>query len=205
MINVTGFFRDPGTFDFLKSKVFPAIFGGRRSDDDLRVWVPGCATGEEVYSIAICLMEYLGDEAVATPVKFFGTDIREDAIARARTGFYLANISTEVSAERPASAGAIDKPDRAASLPPSVLEVQREVDRVVVSRAVPSGVVIDKNLEILQFRGDTGRYLKPAPGIASLNLLKMAREGLLTELRNAVTEAQNTGVTVTRGDAQERA
>ena len=57
LIKVTSFFRDPDVFDYLKAKVFPAMLEHRAVDDPVRIWVPGCATGEEVYSIAICLME----------------------------------------------------------------------------------------------------------------------------------------------------
>jgi two-component system CheB/CheR fusion protein len=76
--------------------------------------------------------------------------------------------------------------------------LQREADRVVLARYGPAGVVVDESMNILQFRGHTGPYLEPSPGVASLNLLKMAREGLLVELRKAVIQAKTDNATVRR-------
>lgn len=64
------------------------------------MWVPGCATGEEVYSIAIALVEYLGERLTPESIQLFGTDVSEAAIEKARTGIYLDTIAQEVSAER---------------------------------------------------------------------------------------------------------
>jgi len=69
-------------------------------------------------------------------------------------------------------------------------DAQREADRILLARYVPSGVLVNDELDVLQFRGDTGFYLAPAPGKASLNLLKMAREGLMVPLRAAVQRAR---------------
>ncbi len=100
LINVTGFFRDQETFQSLVEKVFPVIMENRPADEPIRIWVPGCSTGEEPYSIAICLLEYLGDRATNTPIQIFATDISDMAIDKARSGIYLENISAEVSKER---------------------------------------------------------------------------------------------------------
>src|SRR6185295_13803204 len=75
-------------------------------------------------------------------------------------------------------------------------DVQKEADRILLARYVPPGVLVDAGLEILQFRGDTAPYLAPAPGKASLNLLKMAREGLVVALRAAINKARKAGTSV---------
>jgi two-component system, chemotaxis family, CheB/CheR fusion protein len=100
LIRVTHFFRDPEAFDALRSLVFPRLCEGRSSKESLRIWVPGCATGEEVYSIAITLMEYLGERLGAFPIQIFGSDLSESAIEKARAGLYLNTIAEEVSPER---------------------------------------------------------------------------------------------------------
>nr|WP_284506331.1 chemotaxis protein CheB [Caballeronia sp. INDeC2] len=99
LIQVTEFFRDPETFEVLTQTVFPRLMSDEASTA-LRIWVPGCATGEEVYSIAICLLEYLSDRAQAPSVQFFGTDISPEALDTARTGRYIENIARNVSPER---------------------------------------------------------------------------------------------------------
>ena len=100
LITVTAFFRDPEHFDELKSLVFPALTENRRSENAIRIWVPGCATGEEAYSIAICLVEYLDAHNLSIPIEIFATDISEVAIAKARAATYREGQVTEVSAER---------------------------------------------------------------------------------------------------------
>ncbi len=85
LIRVTGFFRDPESFDGLRERVFPSVREGRSPKDPIRIWVPGCASGEEVYSIAIALAEYLGERLSATGIQIFGTDVSEPAIEKART------------------------------------------------------------------------------------------------------------------------
>lgn len=100
LIRVTEFFRDPETFEALTHNVFPRILGERRAGLPVRIWVPGCASGEEVYSIAICLAEYLGPRLADTPVQIFGTDISLDALETARVGRYIENIARNVSVER---------------------------------------------------------------------------------------------------------
>ena len=80
----------------------------------------------------------------------------------------------------------------------TALDVQKEADRLVLSRYSPVGVVIDEALSVLQFRGRTSAYLEPAPGLASLDLLKMLREGLLAEVRSAINQARAENNVVTR-------
>jgi two-component system, chemotaxis family, CheB/CheR fusion protein len=311
LIHVTRFFRDPEVFEALASQVFPALVHDRPPEVPIRMWVPGCSSGEEVYSLGISLLEALGDRADSTPIKLFATDLSEPTLAGARAGKYPRNIAADVSEERlrrffleedggyrirkslrdlcvfarhdmtrdppfsgldlvscrnvliylePAlqrralplfhyalgdrgtlvlgsseSLGALEDHFTVVdakhkiyakkavanrllftawtgNVPPGeqairlertqqvvrVPDTQREADRLVLARYGPPGVVIDENGDILQFRGQTGSYLAPAPGTASLNVLKMARQGLLIELRAALAEARLTGKAVRR-------
>ncbi|MHB8745246.1 MAG: chemotaxis protein CheB, partial [Gammaproteobacteria bacterium] len=100
LIRVTSFFRDAETFEALAETVFPHLLAGRSPQTPLRIWVPGCATGEEVYSIAICLVEYLGELFPQTPIQIFGTDVSHTAIEIARAGVYIENIARHVSEDR---------------------------------------------------------------------------------------------------------
>jgi two-component system CheB/CheR fusion protein len=100
LINVTGFFRDPSAFIALKKKVFPRLAKEKAPGAPIRVWVPGCSTGEEVYSLAICLHEFLGKNVTAKSLQIFGTDISEAMVMRARLGQYPAGIASQVSPER---------------------------------------------------------------------------------------------------------
>jgi two-component system CheB/CheR fusion protein len=100
LIQVTRFFRDPESFQALADKVFPGIVKDRSSEGSIRIWVPGCATGEEAYSVAIALLEHLGDDAGATPIQIFATDVSDKAIDRARSGSYPDSINEDVSAQR---------------------------------------------------------------------------------------------------------
>ena len=305
LINVTSFFREPEAFEALGSLVFPAITRERALDDPIRIWVPGCASGEEAYSIAISLLEFLGDRSVNFPVQVFATDVDERVINQARTGFYpeaaLADVSPErlrrffikvsggyqvskairdacvfakqnlikdppfsrldliscrnvliyfgpvlqkkvipifyfalkpegflllgksealgafmdlfslvdkrykiytqksLGGVRAAAAFAPDHPSRALiagsgpekarDIATGVPDLVRAADRLVMARYAPAGVIIDETMKILHFRGQTGAFLEPAPGEASLNLLRMVRKGLGVELRAAVHEA----------------
>ncbi|MGA2116735.1 MAG: chemotaxis protein CheB [Bryobacteraceae bacterium] len=97
LITVTQFFREPGIFEELKNKVFPALVENRTSEDPIRIWVPGCATGEEAYSIAMCLMEFLDGADVHVPFEIFATDISDTAIEKARAGIYAGATLAHVS------------------------------------------------------------------------------------------------------------
>jgi two-component system CheB/CheR fusion protein len=97
LIMVTEFFREPETFAALRERVFPAILQDRTADAGVRLWVPGCASGEETYSLAITLLEVMGAQAVDVSVKIFSTDISEPGLARARRGLYAESISSAVA------------------------------------------------------------------------------------------------------------
>ena len=311
LINVTNFFREPETFELLKKKVFPQWLPDRPPQTPVRVWVPGCSTGEEAYSLAIALLEFLGPRLAEVPVQIFASDISEPALRQARSGIYPAGIAADVAPERlrrffaphdggyqiskqarelcifarqdvtrdppfskldlvscrnlliyfgPAlqkrvlptfhyalrpgghlllgssetiggfadlfasvdhrhklyarkpvarrldvelpPAGRVEKiavPGSAAPVVRGVgFDFQKEADRLVLGRFAPAGVIVNERLDVLQFRGHTGPYLEPAPGTASLNLLKMAREGLLADLRTAFNEARRGHAAVVR-------
>lgn len=100
VISVTSFFRDPEVFSVLKDELLPKLLQGRAQHAPLRVWVPGCSTGEEVYSLVITLLEYLGEKAPGTPMQVFGTDISDAGIEHARAGIYPESIEADVSPER---------------------------------------------------------------------------------------------------------
>ncbi|MGF1938472.1 MAG: chemotaxis protein CheB [Nostoc sp. ChiQUE02] len=100
LIHVTYFFREPEAFELLKEQVFPSIMQNKSVGLPIRIWVAGCSTGEEVYSIAISLLEFLSDTVTSPPIQIFATDISEIAIEKARTGIYPENQMVEVSPER---------------------------------------------------------------------------------------------------------
>ena len=317
LINVTSFFRNPEVFDSLHEVVYPKIIADRSSSEQVRVWVPGCSTGEETYSHAISLVETLSDLRLEIPIQIFGTDLSENAIQKARAGIYKEAIANEVSevglrrffhkvpagyqisksirdmcvfarqnvfsdppfsrmdliscrnvliylspvlqkkvipifhyALKPngfllvgntegllgsgaeifdlvdrkskiyqkkavpspvtfgltisgheAAEGRPEKPhppgkeDELAKTP---ADVQREADRLLLTKYVPSAVVVNDDLEILQSRGKTNRYLELPTGRASLNLLKMARAGMLYELRGLIEKARKNSIPVSK-------
>ncbi len=307
LINVTSFFRNPGVFDAMKTSVFPNVMSNRHGDTPIRIWTPACASGEETYSVAIALLEYLGEKAQQTSIQLFGTDVSETSIAKARAGSYPENIQGDVSPERlrrfftkrdggyrisksirdmcifaqhnllndppfsqmdiiccrnlliylepvlqskvislfhysakpngylilgssegvgavgnlfatvershkifvkrgaaarqvvtfllnphsdRAEYGAMRLPPKQADSAWSYLEAQKEFDRRLLAQYVPAAVFINDDMEIIHTRGNVSRYLKLAPGRASLNIVKMAREGLLHDLRNAILRAK---------------
>ena len=100
LIRVTSFFRDQGTFEILAAKVIPQLFDGKMADGTVRVWVPGCATGEEAYSLAILLREHLDSLSAAPKVQLFATDIDESAITTARHGRYPKSLLEGLSKQR---------------------------------------------------------------------------------------------------------
>ena len=100
LIGVTHFFRDPEAFVTFEQRVVPRLFEHKGTEDQIRVWVPGCATGEEAYSIAMLLSEY-GDQLTELPhIQVFATDLDEQAIAAAREGVYTAADVVDVSEKR---------------------------------------------------------------------------------------------------------
>ena len=100
LISVTRFFRDPEAFAFLKEKILPELWKNRTSASPVRVWVVGCATGEEAYSIAIIFKEYMEENSVDSTVQIFATDIDGEAVENARAGVYPEGIAVDVSEER---------------------------------------------------------------------------------------------------------
>ncbi len=100
LINVTEFFRNPEAFQALKEEVFPKLLENRGPGVPIRIWVPGCSTGEEVYSIAIALIEYLGNKYSQMPILIFASDVSDEAIYKARLAEYPETISKNVSSER---------------------------------------------------------------------------------------------------------
>ncbi|HME45299.1 MAG TPA: chemotaxis protein CheB [Syntrophorhabdales bacterium] len=100
LINVTSFFREPEAFEVLKKTVLPELLHDKPSDYTIRVWVPGCATGEEAYSIAMLIREYAEETHRDYRVQMFATDIDEESIAQARSGFFPSNIALDVPADR---------------------------------------------------------------------------------------------------------
>ena len=88
LINVTSFFRDPEAFEVLKEKIFPRLVEHRAPDEPVRIWVVGCSTGEEAYSIAMAFTEFAGEGADHIPVQIFATDLNQKGIEKARAGLY---------------------------------------------------------------------------------------------------------------------
>ena len=307
LINVTSFFRDPEAFVVLKQEILPQLFADKPEDYVFRVWVAGCASGEEAYSIAMLLREFMDETEREFKVQIYATDLDDDAIAVARAGLYPPNVAADLSPERlrrffvkedagyrikkavremvvfaiqnvikdppftkldlascrnlmiylepelqdrliPAFHYAL-KPGGVLFLSPSESigrhpelfsplsrkwKIYRAVHSATAARALmagdfswattagargtkeatarvkesnlaeltrrmllqtyaPASVVVDAKGNILYVHGETGKYLRPAPGQASLNVVDMAREGLQQELRPALSAAASHG------------
>src|SRR5262249_18436426 len=93
LIHVTRFFRDPESYKALAETVFPHFLENRKDDQPVRIWIPGCATGEEAYSVAIALLEFMEENNRNLPIQIFATDISEPAIDFARAGLYPPSIA----------------------------------------------------------------------------------------------------------------
>ena len=100
LISVTNFFRDPEAFDVLERNVIPKVFARKQAGEQVRVWVPGCASGEEAYSIAILLAEHAAKQGVSQSLQLFATDIDEESLADARQGRYPESVAVDVSEAR---------------------------------------------------------------------------------------------------------
>jgi two-component system CheB/CheR fusion protein len=321
LIGVTSFFRDPSTFATLGREILPRLVATKAAGSPIRVWVPGCSTGEEVYSLAICLLEFLAEDSLTVPpIHLFGTDLNPRAIKSARAGLYSSDALRALSPARldhfflcvngcyqirkavrelcvfaqhnllkdppfsrldllscqnvliylePVAQRKVIQTFHYALSPHGVLllgpsetigtgsdlfahagehkrqlyvkkatsawshvvrdvrrstrgpapdpgeqecsmaheegkrefDLQQETDRLLASFA-PASVVIDAEMDILHFRGDTNPYLRPAPGRASLNLFKMARAGLDLDLRTALSKARKSGQPVKKEGIQ---
>ena len=100
LINVTAFFRDPKVYAFLSDKIVPALIAERSSDRPVRLWIAGCSTGEEAYSLAMLFLERIAADKLGVKLQVFASDIDAEAVATAREGLYPASIEADVSAER---------------------------------------------------------------------------------------------------------
>ena len=303
LVSVTGFFREPKTFQAIESSILPLLLKNRARGETIRVWAPGCSTGEEAFSIAMTLAEYLDSHHLNNPVQIFATDVNDRVLQKAREGvyrdvhgvplrllrryFHRVDASYQVNkqirgtvvfakqnvvADPPFSKmdliicrnlliyltpvlqkkllpilhyslkpggflvlgdfESIDgfsnlfksvdkkrkiylKKEMPAILAPILLEpgmssmgpehkqtnksqtspeadVSREVDRILLGKYSPSSVIVNDDMEVIQFRGRTGFFLEPAPGKPNLNVLNMVREGLMGPLRAAIHHAKGT-------------
>jgi len=312
LISVTGFFRDPAAFEALREKVFPKLIQQPR-DEPVRLWVVGCSTGQEAYSLAIALTEFSEKTGRSRKLRIFATDVNESLLQKGRAGLYTKAVLSDMSQERlrrffvPEDGGyriakflremvifakqnligdppfsrmdfvscrnvliyldqelqqrilpifhyalrpagflflgqsesigplvgdfeivdkrykifskkvgirtplhyssrqpaekkeaAIHQVPAAQEVIPSQLSTQREADRVTIGRFAPAGVLINNQLQVLQFRGDTSPFLSQPAGAASFHLLKMAREGLMLPLRGAITKSKKNNELVRR-------
>ncbi|HZM37380.1 MAG TPA: CheR family methyltransferase [Burkholderiales bacterium] len=117
LINVTSFFRDPPAWDLVRDRVIPDILGAKGEHDPVRLWSAGCASGEEAYSLAILLLEAMGEEGFTRRVKIYATDVDEEALREARLGAFTARDMAAVPAElreryfRPAGARHVFRPE----------------------------------------------------------------------------------------------
>lgn len=100
LINVTSFFRDPEAFRVMESKAISELMASKKEGDTIRLWVPGCSSGEEVYSLAMILREVMESMGKYFEIQIFGTDIDDDTIKSARKGSYLESIKLDVSQKR---------------------------------------------------------------------------------------------------------
>src|SRR2546426_2231585 len=321
LIHVTSFFRDPDAFEVLKTEVFPTILKHRSPEEPIRIWVPGCSTGEETYSYGISLLEFLGGRKASIPIQLFGTDLSQLGIEKARAGTYPESIAADVSPEQlrrffvkveggyriaktirdmcvfarqnllqdppfsridiiscrnvliyfgpvlqkrvmpifhyalkpraflilgrsegvvgtasdlfelmdrkykiycrkstsarlhldfaasqfPLEAGNLAT-DREASRKSEggarLFELNKEADRILLAKYAPVAVVINEDMEVVQSRGHVGLYLELAPGRTNLNVLKMAREGLLFDLQASINKARKEGVPVRKENVE---
>jgi two-component system, chemotaxis family, CheB/CheR fusion protein len=314
LINVTRFFRDTGVWDSLRSIVFPVLVQDRPQGRPIRIWCAGCSTGEEAYSLAIAILEFLSQNGLDTPVQIFGTDASDQSVETARAAIYPDTIAGEVSADRlrryfvkvdrgyqvskrvrdacifarqnlasdppfshidilscrnvmiyftqtlqrqamltfhyalepggymmlgmseglrgygeafstvdrkhkiymktgsnlphefdPPRHYTVSQPfgiSRAAS--PETerhiwpeLELQRAADRIVLARFGPPGLIIDDRMNVIQSRGQTSAFIEITAGAVTWNLLRVLRENLGSEVRDAVQRALRESVPTT--------
>ncbi|MFW6368926.1 MAG: CheR family methyltransferase, partial [Spirochaetota bacterium] len=133
LIGVTQFFRDPEAFDALEQQVLPMLFSGRDEGEAIRVWVPGCSTGEEAYSLAILLQERIESQSRHDQIQIFATDIDSEAVRIAREGRYPGNIRANISEER-LSRFFTPEPAGDSGIPPAYRVNERVRDLIVFSK-----------------------------------------------------------------------
>jgi two-component system CheB/CheR fusion protein len=304
LIPVTSFFRDPKIFENISQTVLPQLVKDKSSVNALRIWVAGCSTGQEAYSIAMCICEYLSDKISTVRVQIFATDLSEKSITKARLGIYnkseieglseyrihefftKTNGNYQVkkrirdmcvfakhnflkdppfakldliscrnvliylepflqkkaftvfhyalnrkgylwlgksesignSSEYFLPVGKSEKIFTRKSFPGRFMNIasesreetlrekdhtthlperkaddfQKDADDILLAKYTPPGVIVNDQFDIVQFRGSTGDFLEASPGKASLNVLKMARDGLSFEVRNALQRSKTT-------------
>ena len=307
LISVTNFFRDTQSFEFLCNTIFPKLIDTKSISEPFRIWIAGCATGEEAYSMAICLQEQLGDKAAAMKIQIFATDISETAITKARTGIYRPTELTGISSSRleqffskidgsyqvskiirdmcvfahhnllkdppfskidlvscrnvliylepvlqkralttfnyslnddgylmlgksetigsntdifkafnsaekiyqrkgplgrfmmvnsPGREKTFREIDKNTQKDGESKDVFKIADEVMLTNFMPASVLVNEKFDIVQFRSITEMWLVPPTGKPSYNILKMAREGLVFELRNLLHLAAKSPVPV---------
>jgi len=311
LIPVSYFFRDSTIFELLSETILPLLLKNKKEDESIRIWTAGCSTGEEAYSLAICLHEYISEKAPGTKVQLFASDISENVITKARAAIYnkqdLQNVSEArllkyfvkseghyhisktiremcvfavhnflkdppfakmdliscrnvliylnpflqkkamtafhyalkengilflgKSESATAHANLFEQivknqkiyarksvPGRYVPLAFEPAEVvapekytfrkkitseeifQTTAHNILFNTYTPAAVIIDEHKEIVHFHGDTGPFLVPSPGKPNFNILKMAREGITFELRNALIKIKETREKVYKED-----
>lgn len=308
LINVTSFFRETETFQFLKTNLLTKLLKSKTPDETLRIWVPACSTGQEAYSIAMIIAELQDNKTDKIPVQIFATDLSEEAIRNARNGEYsqsdvdsipkkylsrfftkegdnyrivkdlrdmcifaphnilrdppfsrmdfvsccnlliyfdsaaqkkvfaslhfalndggylmlgkaesigttsqlftLINNKFKIYSRKnnlgvrklleltprftrtTMSSKKTNTPSKSVSV--NQESIENAIDSTLLSTYMPACAVVNKDMEILQFRGPVSSYLEHASGKASLNILKMARPEFAFELRNAINKAIET-------------
>ncbi|TDS12367.1 CheR family methyltransferase [Sphingobacterium paludis] len=298
LIPVTSFFRDLSAFEALTRKILPQLMQSKKTDEPIRIWVTGCSTGQEPYSIAMALEEHFGERLSQQRVQIFATDISEKSVKKARSGSYSKKELTGLSAQhlsryfeksndqyivkkrirdlcvfavhsflkdppfarmdliscrnvmiyfkpflqkkalttfhyalrdkgllwlgKSETAGtasdffqALDKKNKFYTRKSvtrkyitvmgerkesaykenndilrkndmKVEDYQKSADELMLNKYMPVSVVVNEQFDIVQFRGSSAKFLEPPSGKATFNLMKMAKEGLSFELRNAL-------------------
>ena len=100
LIGVTSFFRDPHVFESLQREVFPGLVKDRTADKSVRIWVSGCSTGQEAYSLAMAFLEFTAKAGINVPLQIFATDLNDAMLERARAGLYANGLMRNISKER---------------------------------------------------------------------------------------------------------
>jgi two-component system, chemotaxis family, CheB/CheR fusion protein len=314
LINVTAFFRDPDTLEYLKKTLLPKIIKTKASGESIRIWIPACSTGEEAYSLAITVTEILSDRKQNIPIQIFASDLSEVAIAKARIGLYSKSDVADVSPKllqrfftKIDGSFRINKvirdmcvfaPHNIFSDPPfsrldlvsccnlmiylepvlqkkllstfhyslktdgllvlgksetlgtsshlfSQIEKKykvfikkndatnkvkfelnyrvadpegaktvrhtatplgqireasfdQSVEAILLSKYVPASVVVNRDLDILQFHGPVSNFIEISPGKATLNLLKLVRPEIVFDLRSTIHRATKSNQTETK-------
>jgi two-component system, chemotaxis family, CheB/CheR fusion protein len=308
LINVTHFFRDPDFYNSLVTRVFPDIVKHGSKTEPLRIWIAGCSTGEEAYSVAICLIEYLEDHEIELPIQIFASDLDSSAIEKARLGIYPVSgvigvspnylkkyfvksdglyqivksvrqlcvfsqqnllkdppfskidliscqnvliyldthaqekilqtfhyalkptgfiflgksetigsateffqtldkkvrIYSKKTTKSPQFQFTIDKAKSSSThvsqfiSQRAEINVEKAINKLVLSRAVHPSIAVNKSLSIIHFFGNTSPYLLPVVGKASLNILKIIHEDLVLDLGNLLQQAKKSGKVVSK-------